>query len=157
MLGLHHSTACKAEELTVTIQPGLHHTAIWSDIFWPVNPFFGLFHFFLFLFFLFFPAHTSHHILRHALAVGNHPGERKKSQEESEKEKKDVCDHNRRESNPQSIDWKSLHIPLHHMGHTHTHTHIRAHTHTHTCTKSHTLTMGRVPVPCLVLAPDNRR
>ena len=28
MLGLHHSTACKAEELTATIQPGLHHTAM---------------------------------------------------------------------------------------------------------------------------------
>ena len=28
MLGLHHSTACKGEELTATIQPGLHHTAM---------------------------------------------------------------------------------------------------------------------------------
>ena len=28
MLGLHHSTACKAEELTATIQPGLRHTAM---------------------------------------------------------------------------------------------------------------------------------
>ena len=56
MLGLHHSTACKAEELTVTIQPGLHHTATWSDIFWPVNPYFWSFHFF-------FPNthHTTYH------------------------------------------------------------------------------------------------
>ena len=28
VLGLHHSTTCKAEELTATIQPGLHHTAM---------------------------------------------------------------------------------------------------------------------------------
>ena len=97
----------------------------WIPIFWS-------------FYFYFFPAHTSHHIIRHALAVGNHPGEWKKSQEESEKEKKDVCDHNRRESNPQPIDWKSLHIPLHHMGHTHTHTPARTHTQTHTHTHTHT-------------------
>ena len=81
-LGLHHSTACKAEELTATIQPGLHHTAM-KWLFWPVNSYF-------LVFFIFSP-HTSHHVLRHALAVGNQPGECKKGQEESEKEKKDVC------------------------------------------------------------------
>ena len=100
--------------LTATIQPGLHHTAM-KWLFWPVNPYF-------LVFFIFSTAHTSHHILRYALVVGNHPGELKKSQE-SEKEKKDLCDHNRRESNPQPLDWKSLHIPPHHMGDVHTYTH----------------------------------
>ena len=120
-LGLHHSTACKAEELTATIQPGLHHTAMKWLFLASESLLCGLF------IFLFFPVYTSHHILRHALAVGNHPGEWKKSQGESEKEKKDVCDHNS-------------------IRNTHTHTHTHIHTHkptppppppTHTHTDSH--------------------
>ena len=73
MLGLHHSTACKDEELTVTIQPGLHHTAIWSDIFWPVNPYFWSFHFF------FFSPHTHHTTYSgmHWLLVTTQENERK--------------------------------------------------------------------------------
>ena len=51
MLGLHHSTACKAEELAATIQPGLHHTAM-KWLFLASESL-------LLVFFLFFP-HTHH-------------------------------------------------------------------------------------------------
>ena len=43
MLGLHHSTACKTEELTTTIQPGLHHTAMKWPFLAIESLFFGLF------------------------------------------------------------------------------------------------------------------
>ena len=70
MLGLHHSTACKAEELTATIQPGLHHTAM-KWLFWPVNPYF-------LVFFIFF-THTHHTTYSgmHWLLVTTQENERK--------------------------------------------------------------------------------
>ena len=46
MLGLHHSTGCKAEELTATIQPGLHHTAMKWHFLASESLLFGLFYFF---------------------------------------------------------------------------------------------------------------
>ena len=70
VLGLHHSTTCKAEELTATIQPGLHHTAIkWLFL---ASEFllFGLFHFF---------PHTHHTTFAgmHCLLVTTQENERK--------------------------------------------------------------------------------
>ena len=69
VLGLHHSTACKAEELTVTIQLGLHHTAMKRLLLASESLLFGLFHF--------FPDthHTRYSVMHHVQAVGNHAGE----------------------------------------------------------------------------------
>ena len=69
VLGLHHSTACKFEELTATIQPGLHHTVM-RCFFWPVNPYFWSFPFF---------PHTHHTTYsgKHWLLVTTQENERK--------------------------------------------------------------------------------
>ena len=60
VLGLHHSTACKAEELTATIQPGLHHIAMKWLFLASESLLFGLFIFF---------THTSHHTHTHTHGI----------------------------------------------------------------------------------------
>ena len=71
MVGLHHSTACMAEELTATIHPGLHHTAIK----WPFLASESL----LFWSFSFFSPHTHHTTYsgKHWLLVTAQENERK--------------------------------------------------------------------------------
>ena len=70
MLGFHHSTACKAEELTATIQPGLHHTAMKWLFLASESLLFGLFIFF---------THTHHttYSAMHWLLVTTQENERK--------------------------------------------------------------------------------
>ena len=131
MLGLHHSTACKAEELTVTIQPGLHHTAIWSDIFWPVNPFFWSFSFF------FFP-HTHHTTYSgmHWLLVTTQENERKVRKSLRKRRKTCVTIIVGNRTRNLSIGNRCTYHTHTHT-HTHRHTHIHTHTHTHTHTQTH--------------------
>ena len=132
MLGLHHSTACKAEELTVTIQPGLHHTAIWSDIFWPVNPYFRSFHFFFF----FFSPHTHHTTYSgmHWLLVTTQENERKVRKSLRKRRKTCVTIIVGNRTRNLSIGNRcTYHCTIWDTPHTHAH----AHTHMPACMQNH--------------------
>ena len=146
MLGLHHSTACKAEELTATIQPVLHHTAMQWLFLASESLLFGLF----FLFFSFSP-HTHHTTYSgmHWLLVTTQENERKvrKSLRKRRKTYVTIIVGNRTRN--LSIGNRcTYHCTI---WDTHTHTHTRAHTSTrtdHARPPAHTNPLKNIPFRC---------
>ena len=144
MLGLHHSTACKADELTATNFSLVSTTQLIEVTF--SGQWIPIFHFF-FHFFLHTHTHTYSGI--HWLLVTTQENERKVRKSPRKRRKTCATIIVGNWTRNLSIG-NRLHIPLHHMGHihkcTHTYTHTShthknyKHTHTHTHTPSHTHT-----------------